>query len=61
MAANPLIERAPRGKGEKSPADPQECCDWANARLCDPDREWIVTGNKDKPIELFRKVWPPKR
>ena len=43
----------------KSPTDPQECCDWANARLDGyPDeREWIVTGREDQPIELFRKKW----
>jgi hypothetical protein len=61
MAKNPL---AIVGTENKSPSDPQECCDWANERLRaagDFDREWIVTGNKDKPIELFRKVWPKGR
>lgn len=59
MTANPL--RVVGTATAKSPLDPQECCDWANARMDTSEREWIVTGNKDKPIELFRKVWPPKR
>lgn len=60
MAKNPL---AIVGTDNKSPEDPQRCCDWANARLKGyPDeREWIVTGNKDKPIEMFRKTWPKWR
>jgi hypothetical protein len=44
-------------RNEKSPTDPQECCDWANARLeaaGDDDRRWFVTSNKDRPIELRR-------
>jgi hypothetical protein len=60
MAANPLIERAPKGKGEKSPTDPQECCDWANERLhpkaVEANLRWIVTGDKDKPIALRKFI-----
>ncbi len=57
MSINPLGDAA-KGKGEKSPTDPQECCDWANARM-HPDAarlgyRWVVTGNQGKPIELRR-------
>jgi hypothetical protein len=42
----------------KSPTDPQECCDWANARLhpkaAEQNLRWVVTGNPAKPIELRR-------
>jgi hypothetical protein len=55
---NRLVDTTRTKRGEKSPTDPQECCDWANARLCDPDREWIVTGNKDTPIALWRRNMP---
>lgn len=51
MTTNRLAKSS---KGERSPTDPQECCDRANARLNDPERMWIVTGNKDRPIELIR-------
>ena len=41
---------------ETSPTDPQECCDWANARLhpkaVEANLHWIVTGDPAKPIEL---------
>ena len=47
-----------KGKKEKSPLDPQECCDWANMRLHPDARnaglEWVVTGNRDKPIALVK-------
>jgi hypothetical protein len=48
--------RLASGKGEKSPLDPQECCDWANDRL-HPEAaklglRWVVTGNPEKPIAL---------
>lgn len=46
---------------EKSPTDPQECCDWANSRL-HPDAveaglHWVVTGNPDpaKSIALVKR------
>jgi hypothetical protein len=62
MANNPITTGKPK-RGEMSPEDPQECCDWANARLeaaGDDDRRWFVTGNKDRPIELRRaKLWKP--
>lgn len=39
-----------------SPIDPQECCDWANARrhvdAVNLGLFWRVTGNPAKPIEL---------
>jgi len=46
---------------EKSPTDPHECCIWANARL-HPDAveaglHWIVTGNKDRPIDLVKRTY----
>lgn len=42
---------------ERSPTDPQECCDWANARLeaqGDTDRKWVVTHDPASPIKLIR-------
>lgn len=60
MTTNRLA-KTENARGVKSPTDPQECCDWANARMDTSEREWIVTGNKDRPIALFRKVWPPWR
>lgn len=42
----------------RSPEDPQSCCDWANSRLhpsaCEVGLHWVVTGNPDKPIALQR-------
>lgn len=60
MAKNPL---AIVGTENKSPSDPQECCDWANARLSGypEEREWVVTGDKNLPIKLVRKKWPNGR
>lgn len=59
MAANPITAGKPQ-RGEKSPTDPQECCDWANARLhpkaIECNLHWIVTGNRDKPIALVRFI-----
>jgi hypothetical protein len=60
MATNPITAGKPQ-RGAKSPESPQECCDWANARMDTSEREWIVTGNKDRPIALFRSVWPKWR
>ena len=53
MTANPLKAAA---NSNKSPTDPQECCDWANSRL-HPDAvsaslHWVVTGDPKKPIAL---------
>lgn len=43
---------------QKSPLDPQECCDWANDRISESAANlglrWVVTGNKDRPIELIQ-------
>lgn len=58
MPTNPLIAGRDRAN-ERSPTDPQECCDWANARLAisEPsgDRCWVVTGDPAKPIALVRR------
>lgn len=58
MSTNPIKAKTGDGKKEKSPLDPQECCDWANMRLHQDARnaglEWVVTGNRDKPIALVK-------
>lgn len=55
MPTNPLLKAVKGGK-EKSPLDPQECCDWANDRLNEDianlGLRWVVTGNKERPIAL---------
>ena len=55
--SNPL---KPVGQGERSPTDPRECCDWANARINTELRQqgyqWVPTGNAGRPIELRRIV-----
>lgn len=55
-----LNAQAATGKKEKSPLDPQECCDWASMRLHPDARsaglEWVATGNPDKPIALVKAM-----
>lgn len=55
MTANALKQRIAT-PAERSPTDPQECCDWANARrhadAVSAGLFWRVTGNPAKPIEL---------
>ncbi len=57
MIANALKARIASPIG-KSPTDPQECCDWANANLLARDitdeRRWVVTGDPNHPIRLDR-------
>lgn len=59
MTTNRLA-RSENARGEKSPLDPQECCDWANDRLhvkaIEAGLRWVVTGNRHKPIELRKFV-----
>ena len=42
--------------GEASPRDPQDCCDWANARLhqkaVDAGLRWVPTGDTKSPMAL---------
>ncbi len=41
---------------ERSPTDPKECCEWANARLSPKAVEaglhWVTTSDPKKPIAL---------
>jgi hypothetical protein len=59
MITENRLAKATGGK-QRSPTDPQECCDWANDRLhpdaADVGLHWVVTGNKDKPIALLRAL-----
>lgn len=44
-------------RDERSPTDPQECCEWANTRLRsagDFSREWRTTNDPKRPIILVR-------
>ncbi len=56
MANKLIVER--QRTGERSPTDPQACCDWANARMLarDPsdERRWVTTGDPQNPIRLSR-------
>lgn len=54
MTANPLKSHA---GPSRSPTDPQDCCDWANARLTADQAaavQWVVTGDRARPIALQR-------
>lgn len=55
MAANPLLN-AVAANSNKSPTDPQECCDWANARLhpeaAAQNLHWVTTNDAKKPVAL---------